>query len=110
MDNFKLNGAILFIENRFTNCISGKIDLNCHENNVLQYKTEKAPRESFEKSISLNTLISKNLKFSLTMKYLFPLKKSLSCYKKIEMRCELGKLISFSWHFNNFGKIRTIMG
>jgi len=60
------------------------------------------------KYISLNTLLSKNYKFTLILNFK---KKNLSInlFKKIRIKFEIGNLLSFSCDFNNYGKSTIIL-
>jgi len=108
----KLLGLIFVIENQW-NIKSYSRDLyfsnKKKEDKIRSLIIRK--KENFRmlvgKYLSINTLLSKNFKFTLILNYK---KKNLSInlFKKIIIKFEIGKLLSLSFDFNNYGK-STIM-
>jgi len=109
----KLNGLIFIIENKWST-ESASRNLFLHNtiktNNSISFSTNSKGRFEIptDKYISLNTLISKHIRFFLILKYKkknYPIK---FFFKTIESKLEIGNLFNFSWDFNNFGRKRII--
>jgi len=109
----KLLGLIFVIENQW-NIKSYSRDLyfsnKKKEDKIRSLIIRK--KENFRmlvgKYLSINTLLSKNFKFTLILNYK---KKNLSInlFKKIIIKFEIGKLLSLSFDFNNYGKSTIIL-
>jgi hypothetical protein len=93
----KLKGLVVILENRLDMINSFE---HAHKNNI------NIGRNSIEKYISVNTIVSKNLKVFLYLKD--KNRFSFNRLKKIGIGFELGRIFSFSFSIGNLGKTKIL--
>ena len=62
-----------------------------------------------QKFISLNTILSKNLNILIALYCFDNIGYDYNLLKKFEVKLEIGKIISFSFGVNNYGKIKIFL-
>ena len=82
------------------------------ENKNLRFLTNKInqkPTIPIEKTVSLNTILPRDLKMFINMVCITENKYIYNIRKKLELKIEMGNLFSFSWNLSNSGKTKIII-
>jgi len=105
----KVSGLLLTLENNYykkVKLLNGRRSEKNQFHHSMENKIFVSPIQKF---ISLNTILSKNLNILIALYCFDNIGYDYNLLKKFEVKLEIGKIISFSFGVNNYGKIKIFL-
>lgn len=104
-----VSGLILTLENNYYKIIK-LLNERKGEKNQFHHSMENKPFISpIQKFISINTILSKNLNIVIALCCFDDIGYYQNLLKKFEIKLEIGKIITFSFGVNNYGKFNILL-